>query len=97
MGSKQFDRVEILKDVKLKLKILPGGYRIEMALPLDTLGLAPKPGLTIRGDVGIVTSDANGLSNAARVYWANKNTNLVNDLPLEAWLFPGSWGAITFE
>ncbi len=97
VGTKQFDRVELLKDVKVTAKNLSDGYRVEMAIPLATLGLAPKAGLTIRGDAGIITSDANGMANAARVYWANKNTNLVNDLPLEAWLFPGSWATLTFE
>ena len=24
-------------------------------------------------------------------------TNLVNDLPLEAWLYPNSWGEFTLE
>jgi hypothetical protein len=36
-----------------------------------------------------------GTETIARHYWANKNTNLVNDVPGEAELTPRLWG--TFE
>ena len=35
-----------------------------------------------------------GTFNIARVYWSNKHTNLVNDLPHESWLAPGAWGTL---
>jgi len=30
-------------------------------------------------------------------YWMNKDTNLVSDEPLEAWLYPSNWGELAFE
>jgi hypothetical protein len=53
--------------------------------------------MALRGDVGFISSDADGKINVARTYWANKDTNLVNDLPQEAWLFPHTWGTFRFE
>ena len=54
-------------------------------------------GMTIRGDVGFISSDAAGTINTARTYWSNKATNLVSDLPSEAWMNPGNWGVLRFE
>jgi hypothetical protein len=33
----------------------------------------------------------------ARTYWSNKATNLNNDEPSEAWLYPATWGEFKFE
>ena len=51
----------------------------------------------MRGDLGFISSDEAGTINSARTYWANKDTNLVNDLPQEAWLYPATWGLLTFD
>lgn len=53
--------------------------------------------MKLRGDLGFISSDAAGAIDVARTYWTNKDTNLVNDLPQEAWLFPATWGRINFE
>lgn len=96
--DKVFDRVEVLADARLEVAIKPGDrYTGEVAIPWAALGLAPKKGLSLRGDVGLISSDAGGAINVARTYWANEQTNLVNDLPSEAWLYPNSWGELTFE
>ena len=72
-------------------------YQIQAVLPLHALGLTPGAAMTLRGDVGFISSDAQGMLNTARTYWANPNTNLVNDEPLEAWLYPDTWGEFTFK
>ena len=97
MGTKVFDRVEILADAKVAVRVGRRGYVVEAALPLKALGLAPSKGLTLRGDVGFISSDAAGTVNVARTYWSNQGTNLVSDLPLEAWLVPAAWGEWKFE
>ena len=97
VGTKLFDRVEIIADAKVSVKAEGNRYIVQAALPLKSIGLSPRPGMKIRGDVGFISSDANGLINTARTYWANKQTNLVNDEPLESWLYPDRWGEITFE
>ena len=97
VGTKRFDRVAVLANAKVAVKTQGDRYVVEASIPLQALGLSPKPGLKIRGDVGFISSDAAGLINTARTYWANPNTNLVNDEPLEAWLYPIEWGEFVFE
>lgn len=97
VGTKLFDRVETLADAKVNVKVEGNRYLVRAALPLKSIGLAAQTGLKIRGDVGFISSDANGLINTARTYWANEQTNLVNDEPLESWLCPDRWGEFTFE
>jgi hypothetical protein len=59
-------------------------------VPLATLGLKPSPGLKILGDLGVLRG--NGIETTARVYWHNKTTTFVSDIPGEAELNPSLWG-----
>jgi hypothetical protein len=97
VGTRAFDRVEVLADAQVAVRVEGGRYRVKAAVPLATLGIAPKPGLALRGDAGFISSDAQGLIDIARTYWANPTTNLVNDLPSEAWLYPETWGELVLE
>jgi len=92
--TKHFDRVELLTDAKVVVKIDGSHYWVEASVPLANLNLTLKPGTSIRGDAGFISSNALGIINTARTYWSNQATNLVNDEPLEAWLYPNSWGEI---
>jgi len=95
--DKTFDRVEVLASAELAVRAEGQRYVVEAAIPLEALGLKPAAGMVLRGDVGFISSDADGRINTARTYWANKATNLVNDLPHEAWLWPHAWGEWVFE
>ncbi len=97
VGDKHFDCVEILAEAKVAVKVEGQRYRVEAAIPLEKIGLKPAAGLVVRGDVGFISSDAQGTMNVARTYWSNEVTNLTNDMPLEAWLFPEAWGELKFE
>jgi hypothetical protein len=66
-------------------------------LPLERLGLSPRSGQRLRGDAGLIFSDAQGTVNVARKYWSNQGTHLNSDEPLEAWLYPLTWGEFKFE
>jgi hypothetical protein len=66
----------------------------EFSLPLDVLGLKPTPGLILRGDIGVLRGD--GQRTVQRVYWSNKATGLVSDIPSEAELTPQLWGTLKF-
>lgn len=92
--TKVFDRVEILTDARIHAAVTKDAYVVKVGIPLDSLGLSLTPGTKLRGDLGIIVSDQTGSFNIARVYWSNKHTNLVNDLPNEAWFHPGFWGVI---
>ncbi|MBS3764544.1 MAG: hypothetical protein KGZ25_14695, partial [Planctomycetes bacterium] len=95
--TKNFDRVVLLKSAETAVRKEGRSYTVEMGIPLADIGLQIKGGLKLRGDVGFISSNANGTANVARTYWSNKHTNLVNDLPSEALLYPKSWGVLEFE
>ncbi|HEV7403554.1 MAG TPA: hypothetical protein VGO11_11525, partial [Chthoniobacteraceae bacterium] len=97
VGSRKFDRVEVLKNAQVVVNKEKEKYTVEVAIPLAALGLKPEPALEIRGDAGYISSDAAGITNTARTYWSNQNTGLVNDLPGEAALRPGEWGSFQFS
>ena len=89
----EFDRVDdVSKDVQLGSD---GRGNYEIAVPLSVLGLSPKTGMRIRGDIGILRGD--GQQTVARTYWSNKATSIVSDVPSEAELMPGAWGVWEFE
>lgn len=64
--------------------------QIATAIPRALLDLAPKPGQTVRGDLGILRGT--GGETTQRLYWSNKATGLMNDVPDEAPLTLGAWG-----
>ena len=64
------------------------------SIPLQVLNLHPANGETLRGDVGLLRGD--GLRTIQRVYWSNKATGLVSDVPSEASLTPNFWGTLLF-
>jgi len=89
----KIDRVDdVSKDVELAGD-KDGSY--EFSVPLATLGLKPRPGLMIRGDVGILRGD--GFRTIQRVYWQNKATGMTSDVPSEALLSPLLWGRWQFS
>jgi hypothetical protein len=67
----------------------------EFSVPLATLGLKPTPGMKIIGDIGVLRG--NGIETTARVYWHNKTTTFVSDIPGEVELNPKLWGWIIFK
>jgi sugar lactone lactonase YvrE len=79
---------EVVKVPDVELAGAQGNF--ELAVPLAALGLQPKPGLRLRGDIGILRG--NGGLTAQRLYWQNKATGLVSDVPGEAELTPQLWG-----
>ncbi len=66
------------------------GTSYEMAIPLSLLDIAPAQGTILRGDLGILVG--NGFQTIQRIYWNNKATGLVSDIPGEAMLTPQLWG-----
>ena len=95
--SVTMDRVEPLDAARVAVGTMQGGYTVEVAVPLGALGLAPKPGLTLKGDVGVILSDDTGTVNQRRCYWANPHTVIISDIPSEAELMPRYWGGLVFD
>ena len=93
-----FDRVE---DVTDRIELAAGKdargreANYELRIPLSLVGLRPQRGGTLRGDVGVLRGQ-NGAT-VARVYWSNKATAIVSDVPSEAALAPQNWGVIEMK
>ena len=94
VGVVEFDRVRRLTAPEIKVETRDQAYTVTLRIPWRELGITPEPGLKLRGDVGFILSDPNGEYNTARVYYANADTNLVSDMPLEAELYPDRWTTV---
>ncbi len=101
LRSIRFDAVDDVSDqVELAVsstadqntKIVSARY--ELSVPLKTLGLRPSPGQSLGGDIGVLRG--NGFSTLQRVYWSNKSSGLVSDIPSEAELIPRLWGTFQY-
>ena len=91
----------VTEEPGVEMSVLRRGdsYLLKAKIPFDLLGLQYTPGLTARGDFGVIYSDQEGSRNAFRSYWSNRDPSIaiVNDVPSEAVLTPGGWGKVTFE
>ncbi len=87
-----FDRVE---DISTQISFAAKNGCYELSIPLSLTGLAPKDGMEIRGDIGVLRG--NGFQTMQRLYWQNKATSTVADVPTEATLTPHLWGIWHFK
>ena len=88
VGRVDFDQVADVSDQVALASDGKGGY--EFSVPLSALGLSVKPGDEILGDLGLLRGNAG--QTTQRLYWNNRNTQIVSDVPSEARLSPGNWG-----
>jgi hypothetical protein len=91
--SINFDSVTDVSDKVQLAADKTGDY--EISVPLALLGLNPTDGTRIKGDIGILRGD--GTQTTQRVYWNNKATAIVSDVPSEAELTPALWGIWEFR
>ncbi len=89
----KFDRVDDVSDQVSLAEDGQGDY--EISLPLQTLGLSPQAGQTLKGDIGVLRG--NGFQTLQRVYWRNKASGITADVPSEAELTPQLWGGWEFK
>jgi photosystem II stability/assembly factor-like uncharacterized protein len=90
------DKVTMLKDAQVSVIRGPRSYSLEASIPLASIHLDPLKLNKTRGDVGLVISDQTGTRTVDRIYWSNKNTKIVSDLPSEARIQPNLWGTFIF-
>ncbi|MGE5608667.1 MAG: NHL repeat-containing protein [Bacillota bacterium] len=84
-----------VKDVSDQVQLGSAEGDYELSVPLALMGLKPQPGMSIRGDIGVLRG--NGFQTLQRVYWNNKATGITSDVPSEAELCPWLWGQIRFK
>ena len=82
-----FDKVE---DVSSQIQFATDNGNYEVAIPLNVLGLKPKDGMLIKGDIGVLQGISG--STTSRSYWSNKSAGINADVPSEAELDPILWG-----
>ena len=94
-----FDRVRRIKGVEMAVGTPEffNGYHFEAVIPLDALGWSPQPDTRLRFDWGLLLTGPDGHVVTRRMYWSNKNTSILSDVPSEAQLQPGLWGHLLVQ
>jgi hypothetical protein len=98
LGSESVDQIVQLSSAQVQMKRdgAHGSYTVEASVPLADLHIDPKETDALKGDVGVVYADDSGRSRALRLYYYNKDTQMIADIPTEARLQPADWGDIEF-
>jgi len=96
-GTAEFERVQLLTEARVAVTRTETGYVLEAAVPLGALGFAPAPGMTTRGDVGVVFGTDGGGRTILRAYYANQDTSVIEDIPSEARLAPANWTTLEVQ
>ncbi len=91
VGEVRFDEVV---DVSEQVEVAQREGDVEVAVALELLGLRPEPGQTYLADLGVLRGE--GPRTVQRLYWNNRDTAIVSDVPAEARLRPGQWGRWRF-
>ncbi len=91
-NASRFDVVRRLTSARVVHQSGADGYSVLLTIPLAELGVAPGE---LKGSVGVIFSDPSGTNRAARLYWHDKQTDLVSDVPSESRLEVGRFGRIT--
>ena len=95
--SVEFDDVQ---DVSAQIELKEVYYKnpgfdqrlYELSIPLSAIGLKPEAGTSVKVDFGLLRGTPGQTSE--RLYWHNKATGLLADVPGEAMLEPGQWGTL---
>ena len=83
--------IDVVEDVTDRVVFAAGGDgNYEISIPLATLHWQPKPGETVRADLGVLRGS--NFQTTQRIYWSNKATAITADVPSEAELTPKLWG-----
>lgn len=83
----------------IRWQVIPGQneYRVIAEIPWSVLAHSPASGQQVKADIGLLFGDDTGSRTALRVHWADKETNVVNDVPTEAEFSPARWGTFTLQ
>ena len=98
-GTDAFDEIVAWNGLPMHCKAEKDSYIVEVAVPWAALGITPKSGLTLIGDVGVIYGNQGGTKNAIRYMWSDKSpeVSINNDIPSESRLHPNNWGSLTLE
>jgi hypothetical protein len=97
ISAQNFDIVRRPESAKITVQTGDSGYSALLTIPLAELGLDPSKASELKGTVGVIYSDPSGKNRAARLYWFDKATGLVSDVPSESQLDANRWGKIMLD
>jgi hypothetical protein len=98
-GKDTLDEVVPWNDLPMHVTAEKDGYVLEVALPWKELGITPRSGLWLLGDVGVIYGNEGGTRNAIRYLWSDKSAevSINNDIPSEIRSHPNQWGSWMLE
>ncbi len=98
-GKESLDEVVAWNDLPMNAKVEKDGYVVEVAVPWAALGVIPKGGLALLGDLGVIYGNEGGNKNAIRYMWSDKSpeVSINNDIPSEIRIRPNAWGSWILE
>ncbi len=98
-GKETLDEVVAWNDLPMNAKVEKDGYVIEVAVPWAALGVTPKSGLALLGDLGVIYGNEGGNKNAIRYMWSDKSpeVSINNDIPSEIRIRPNAWASWILE
>ena len=93
-NATNLDVVKRLSAATATSKTSLGGYSVTLRVPLAELGLDPSKVSSLKGVIGVIYSDPTGINRVARLYWNDKQTDMVSDVPSEARIDAARFGPI---
>jgi hypothetical protein len=101
VGSTIIEQVKVLDTAQIGTRLdreqESPVWTLTARVPWSELGVnPPEDGPVLRGDVGVLLSDPNGVETVTRWYWSGKSQTVVCDVPSETRLIPALWGQLHF-
>ena len=93
-NATSLDVVKRLSAATATSKTAGGGYSVTLRVPLAELGLDVQKVSSLKGVIGVIYSDPTGTNRVARLYWSDKQTDQVSDVPSEARIEAARFGPI---
>jgi hypothetical protein len=87
-----FPHVAVEPAIELAAQRRRQDYLVTAKIPWRVLNLKPRDGLRLRGDVEVIFGGGQTSRVERIIRWVDRQTNVVNDTPTEAEIFPARWG-----
>jgi hypothetical protein len=94
VATTTFGDVRRIEKAQVVIHSTPDGHVVEAAIPIEALGSKVDFKMPFLGDVGTIFADSTGQTNQLRLYWSNRQTDIISDAPTEARLSPNRWSTI---
>ncbi len=97
-AARHFEVVKRLPNAVVKARTAEDGYTVLMTVPLSELGLHGQHMVDeIKGLAGAIYSNSIGTNRSSRIYWHDKATTMVNDVPTESSVDAERFGTIQIQ